>query len=229
MPVPRPGVQRAGGSPKTKAGEVKWSEQGEQGEWRGRGQGLFVPFLLFVPAIGLSLSAADPLTKGFLPLHPGPFQGVQDRAALTPHSPEAVRCSCFPPQRVPHPPGTVSGGVRGFQGVSGQPGAPRGVRQPRCLACRSSHHPRLVAPLLPSTQGWCGMEQLMNKSIPPGAEAAKRGCKQPSSAGAAGPMAGEERLRVPPLPCAAAASRAARGRVGSSDCLPPCFIYLRAP
>lgn len=89
-------------------------------------------------------------------------------------------------------------GVRGCQGVSGQPGAPRGVHQPRCLACRSSHHPRLVVPLLPSTQGCCGMEQLMNKSIPPGAEAAKRGCKQPSSAGAAGPMAGEERLRVPP-------------------------------
>ena len=72
-------------------------------------------------------------------------------------------------------------------------------------------------------QGCCGMERLMNKSIPLGAEAAKLGCKQRSSAGAGGLTAG-----VAPLvnsPQAAAADRAACSQVGSSDCLLAMF-YL---
>lgn len=63
----------------------------------------------------------------------------------------------------------------------------------------------------------------MNKSIPLGAEAAKLGCKQRSSAGAGGLTAG-----VAPLansPHAAAADRAACSQVGSSDCLLAMF-YL---
>lgn len=74
-----------------------------------------------------------------------------------------------------------------------------------------------------SLQSCCGMERLMNKSIPLGAEAAKLGCKRRSSAGAGGLTAG-----VAPLvnsPHAAAADRAACSQVGSSDCLLAMF-YL---
>lgn len=72
-------------------------------------------------------------------------------------------------------------------------------------------------------QGCCGMERLMNKSIPLSAEAAKLGCEQRSSAGA-----GILKARVAPLvnsPHAAAADRAACSQVGSSDCLLAMF-YL---
>lgn len=46
-------------------------------------------------------------------------------------------------------------------------------------------------------QGWCGLELLMNKSIPLSAEAAKHGCEQRSSTWAVGPMAGEVQLQIP--------------------------------
>lgn len=54
--------------------------------------------------------------------------------------------------------------------------------------------PPLVTALM---QGWCGLELLMNKSIPVGAEVAKHGCKQRSSTWAVGLKAGKVQLQIP--------------------------------
>lgn len=71
-------------------------------------------------------------------------------------------------------------------------------------------------------QGCCGMERLMNKSIPLGAEAAKLGCEQRSSAGAGGLTAGVAPLVNSPQDGAAAAKRAALIAFWT------CFIYQSA-
>lgn len=66
----------------------------------------------------------------------------------------------------------------------------------------------------------------MNKSIPLGAEAAKLGCEQRSSAGAGGLTAG-----VAPLvnsPYAAAADRAAAAKWAALIAFSTCFIYQSA-
>lgn len=74
-------------------------------------------------------------------------------------------------------------------------------------------------------QGCCGMERLMNKSIPLGAEAAKLRCQQKRSAGAGSLTAG-----VAPLvnsPHAAASELPAAKRV-ALIAFSPCFIYQSA-
>lgn len=189
--------------------------------WRCSGVGVFWGGLLelqLVFAICLAIGISDrSLSSEVLPL---PHEkGVQDSCVLVPEEGSAPRPQgslllTFPtlgnPSSTRHH-GRVRRGPAGSHLRLSLP-APAVL----LVTSRSSslHHSFL--------QGCCGMERLMNKSIPLGAEAAKLGCEQRSSAGAGGLTAGVAPLVNSPQDGAAAAKRAALIAFWT------CFIYQSA-
>lgn len=170
-------------------------------------------------AIGISDCS---LNRGVLSLLPE--KGVQDSCVLVPGEGSAPRSQ-----------GSL---LLTFPTLGNPPSTARHHGRVRCGSSRSHLRLSLPAPavLLVTSrssslhhsflQGCCGMERLMNKSIPLGAEAAKLGCEQRSSAGAGGLTAG-----VAPLvnsPHAAAADRAAAAKWAVLIAFSTCFIYQSA-